>query len=352
MAQTFFRTPFASSGTVVTIPEASQVDGTVSFTDGFGVDYQADPSDPAVLYPERPVINELFRLVMENIQVLQVHGFPDFITSAQNDGSPYSYDINAFVRWTDGKVYYSLANTNTADPTDNTKWALFAQASPFKTGDTKGTYATTLESGWVWENGNTIGNTGSGATNLADPSTQDLFNLFWSYPATQLPIFTSAGAPSTRGVSAASDWAALKAIAVPDSRSRTAISPATMGGTTDPGRITNALNGFDPTILANTGGTQGVSLTTAQLASHVHGVGTLATSSAGAHVHNIGSGPDATGSGSYINVSNQSFVNSSVTTDSAGAHVHTITGSVGSSGNGDIHPNVQPVIVRNTLIKL
>jgi len=69
--------------------------------------------------------------------------------------------------------------------------------------------------GWIVANGSTIGNVGSGAT-LADATTLALFTAWWGYTDTQLPILTSTGAASTRGASAAADWAALKRLTVFD----------------------------------------------------------------------------------------------------------------------------------------
>lgn len=43
MDSKFFRIPFAQSGDLATVPDGSQSDGSVSYTDGYGVDYSADP---------------------------------------------------------------------------------------------------------------------------------------------------------------------------------------------------------------------------------------------------------------------------------------------------------------------
>jgi hypothetical protein len=78
----------------------------------------------------------------------------------------------------------------------------------------------TAPTGWVAGDGTTIGNVGSGATR-ANADTFALFNAWWGwYTDAQLPILTSAGAGSTRGASAAADWAALKRMTVFDVRER------------------------------------------------------------------------------------------------------------------------------------
>lgn len=90
----------------------------------------------------------------------------------------------------------------------------------FTTGDFKQTARPTAPTGWVAGDGGTIGNVGSGATR-ANVDTLDLFTLWWqSYTDAQLPILTSTGSASTRGPSAAADWAAGKRLTVFNVRGR------------------------------------------------------------------------------------------------------------------------------------
>lgn len=89
------------------------------------------------------------------------------------------------------------------------------------TGEVKAFRRKTAPSGWVKENGGTIGNASSGATNRANADTEALFTLLWGeFSNTELPIQTSAGAASTRGASAAADFAANKRMPLFDSRTR------------------------------------------------------------------------------------------------------------------------------------
>ena len=82
--------------------------------------------------------------------------------------------------------------------------------------------------GWIAGNGSTIGNAGSGATR-ANVDTLALFTAWWTdYSDAQLPILTSAGGASTRGASAAADWAALKRLTVFDVRDRVPRSAGTI----------------------------------------------------------------------------------------------------------------------------
>lgn len=82
-------------------------------------------------------------------------------------------------------------------------------------------YMTSAPAGWIIGNGGTIGSASSGATTRANADTQNLFNLFWAqFNDATLPIQTSGGAASTRGASAAADWAANKRLTVFELRTR------------------------------------------------------------------------------------------------------------------------------------
>src|SRR6478609_1928125 len=75
--------------------------------------------------------------------------------------------------------------------------------------DTQSMRTKVAPAGWLIEDGKTIGNAASGATGRANADTVDLFTHLWTqFTNTELPIQTSAGAASTRGGSAAADFAA------------------------------------------------------------------------------------------------------------------------------------------------
>jgi hypothetical protein len=79
----------------------------------------------------------------------------------------------------------------------------------------------TAPAGWLIEDGKTIGGAASGATGRANADTQDLFTLLWTeFTNTELVIQTNAGFASTRGASAAADFAANKRMPLFDSRTR------------------------------------------------------------------------------------------------------------------------------------
>lgn len=99
---------------------------------------------------------------------------------------------------------------------------------------------TSAPTGWVVGNGGTIGSASSGATTRANADCEALFTLFWNtFDNSTLPIQTSGGAPSTRGASAAADWAANKRLTIFDLRN-------------DYDRAADSGQGQDPTNVVGT----------------------------------------------------------------------------------------------------
>src|SRR5690606_10723240 len=83
----------------------------------------------------------------------------------------------------------------------------------FQTGDELWLKRSGPRSGWVRQNGRTIGSAASGATERANADTQPLYEYLWNtYPADQCPV------TGGQGISAAADFAANKRIATPDMR--------------------------------------------------------------------------------------------------------------------------------------
>lgn len=72
---------------------------------------------------------------------------------------------------------------------------------------------------FVGADGSTIGDAASGATRAND-DTQALFTAYWNLSNAASPILTSSGSASTRGASAAADFAAHKRLTSPDMRAQ------------------------------------------------------------------------------------------------------------------------------------
>lgn len=119
----FFRLPFATTGDKTAVPDAVDSNGNVSYSQGYGFDYQRQKTDPAAKNIERDKMNQIFFDMTTAIAELQSQGVPDFITTALNGGTAYSYGQYAVVKYS-GDLYISLVAANTALPSDATKWAL------------------------------------------------------------------------------------------------------------------------------------------------------------------------------------------------------------------------------------
>lgn len=119
----FFRLPFATTGDKTAVPDAVDSNGNVNYSQGYGFDYQRQKTDPAAKNIERDKMNQVLFDITTAIAELQSQGAPDFITSALNGGTAYSYAQFAIVKYS-GALYISLVAANTALPSDATKWAL------------------------------------------------------------------------------------------------------------------------------------------------------------------------------------------------------------------------------------
>jgi hypothetical protein len=187
------------------------------------------------------------------------------------------------------------------------------------TGDVKITIKTIADAGWVMFNDGNIGSASSGANTRANADTEALFTLLWNN-TTDANCAVSGG----RGVSAASDFAANKTIALPKVLGR-----ALAGAGTGAGLSTRAL----AQVLGSENAITVSHDHTATQASHTHtweytsgGAGaTASVVTAGAAAGSAGGGPTA-------------------------AAQPTIT--VASSGSSGTGANMQPTTFFNIMVKL
>ena len=161
---------------------------------------------------------------------------------------------------------------------------------------------------WLRADGRTVGNAASSGADVADDTMIDLFAKLWDESTnTELVIEDSTGTPTTRGASAAADWAANKRMPTTDLRGRLISGMDDPTGADAADRVTDAA----ADILADSMGAETHTLTTAQLAAHTHSVPSALNS------QRFGAGADAAG---------------------------TPAGSTGSAGSGDAHNNMQPTM--------
>lgn len=125
MTEHYFLYSFGVDGTLASVPNPTQVSGTVSYQAGFPIGYQLSNVAPGYLSIPRDQFNQILYDVTGAIQQIQQTGFPSFITSAANGGSPYSYALGAEV-WYSGVPYRSLLAGNTDTP-PTANWQVIGQ---------------------------------------------------------------------------------------------------------------------------------------------------------------------------------------------------------------------------------
>lgn len=128
MDQKFFRVPFASVGDRQTILDVAPGNGAVSYPSGWGPDYAKDPGADANAKPvEREAMNAVLNAITGAIRQYQTNGYPEWITTANNNGASFGYDAGVVVDY-NGELYLSLVSNNSATPgADATKWQLYIQ---------------------------------------------------------------------------------------------------------------------------------------------------------------------------------------------------------------------------------
>ncbi|AAT37769.1 tail fiber protein [Burkholderia phage BcepB1A] len=127
--QKFFDVPFAFSGDQSAVPDATQPDGSVSFMEGWGFDYQRDlATDPLAKPVDRSAMNYLLSVITAAIGALQKTGIPEWVTAAQNGGVALPYPKYAQVRYsattpaTTFETYVSVVDNNTSVPGSDANW--------------------------------------------------------------------------------------------------------------------------------------------------------------------------------------------------------------------------------------
>lgn len=121
----FFRFPFGVSGDRTVVPDTADPGGSVSYSQGFGPDYELELGvDPSAKPVPRPETNQLYYDATDNIRQYQLNGVPEWYPPSENGGVAISYPLNSVTRHND-LVYRSIVATNTVEPgTDATKWVV------------------------------------------------------------------------------------------------------------------------------------------------------------------------------------------------------------------------------------
>jgi len=129
LASKFFRFAFGVSGDKVAVPDNLDPSGYVSYEEGFPPDYELPKTDPSRKPVPRDETNQIYYDLSSAIQQYQKYSVPEFITSTDNGGVSFSYGLGVRVMYTADagatwNIYRSISATNTALPTDATKWVI------------------------------------------------------------------------------------------------------------------------------------------------------------------------------------------------------------------------------------
>lgn len=106
----FFVTPFALAGNKTTVPESVQPDGSISYTEGWGPDYELANTEPDYKPISREQTNQMFNDVTAALSEVQYNGVA--LWSADGSGN---YPINAIVRHND-LLWLSNEDDNATEP--------------------------------------------------------------------------------------------------------------------------------------------------------------------------------------------------------------------------------------------
>ena len=173
---------------------------------------------PEVVYLD-PAVTYRLTIIASNGDLGSPLFAADPINEESGAGGIETADINDEAitadKLADGAIEDKLGFTPQADLTDLTAAALNALLN--RTGEVFLTMKSSPPTGALKMNGATIGSAASGSTN-ASALYSALFAIIWALDSTEFPILDSAGGASSRGASAAADFAANKRLTLKDMR--------------------------------------------------------------------------------------------------------------------------------------
>lgn len=230
-----------------------------------------------------------------------------------------------------GSRWISTVDNNITDPDDGgANWSPFGPS----TGDAKITLKSIADYGWLIMNDGTIGSATSGATLYAAAVAEDLFSLIWNNVSnTWAAIQDSAGAASTRGASAAADFALDKRMPLPKQLGRALAIAGTGSGLTN--HVLGQIAGAESQVIAQAN-LPAVTLNTA------------IASGQGSHTHTS----DAT---TQSGAQGSAGAGGRFTTGTAAIDAATLpamTGTTPLGGAGTALPTIPPEAFWNVMIKL
>ena len=117
---------YAENGDLKIIPDTPPLDGSENWDQGRGAYYELDndPStgDPLALDIDREQDNYFKNVISKNIKHWQENSYPIWFNDIK-------YPKNAIVKYTNGNIYASKVDNNTALPTNTTNWTIYDPSS-------------------------------------------------------------------------------------------------------------------------------------------------------------------------------------------------------------------------------
>lgn len=387
-----FKVPFATQGDRAAIPDEVRADGAVSYTQGYGYDYERDQAtDPAAKDIEREKMNSLFHDITEAVGEMQSFGAPVW----QEAGKPYAVRSVVYHK---NKTWQSKIENNTTEPVTGTAWAELkadltaGEVGAYSKGETDqkfqpaGNY---LPEGYSYSKGESDtyfqskGNYAP-AGNYAlktdvytktegdgryqpkgnyQPAGEYALNADLNKKIDKTAVMQNTGNSSTSVMSQNAVTEALKnavnidtiypvsvVIWFAQNKNPNDLFPGTSWSYIGENKTIRLANSSGSNVLTS-GGSDNITLTAAHLPAHSHSFsgttsgfdyGTKTTNTTGEHTHNYNNvissgirGPyqDQKSSISYSATSPAGNHNHTV---AIGAHTHTISGTTGNTGSGSL----------------
>jgi microcystin-dependent protein len=210
----------------------------------------------------------------------------------------------------------------------------------FQTGDVLWLDVSGLRSGWVRDNGRTIGSATSGAAERASADVEALFTFLWTNFADAV-CAVSGG----RGATAAADWAANKTIAMPDKRGYVPGGLDDMGNSAASRYTGVPVISGSVTTAGSVIGETAHTLSSSEIPSHIH------TITDPGHVHTQQRNTN-TGGGEVITVGAASTGGTNQATTTPTLSATTGITATNAAGGGATHNNVQRTVLGTFYRKL
>lgn len=208
----------------------------------------------------------------------------------------------------------------------------------FQTGDVIWLDQSGARSGWVRDNGRTVGSATSGAAERANADVQSLHAFLWNtYSDAICPV------NGGRGASAAADWSANKWITLPDKRGYVPGGLDDMGNSAASRYTGVPVISGSVTAAGSVVGETSHALTSGENGPHTHTA--ESTDSGHTHPDNVPAPGQTSGGG----LGNAGLVTATATSGSGTAN---ITTTIASSGSGTAHNTVQRTVLGTFYRKL